>query len=86
MNVDLSRAHDSFFGPPSEPIEVGKFIEETARIHAATAEDVLTHPSWQELSAENRAAIEAECSGRYDQFFGCRDIQRTYFLFETASL
>lgn len=63
MNVDLSRAHDLFFGPPSEPIEVGKFIEETARIHAATAEDVLTHPSWQELSAESRAAIEAECSG-----------------------
>lgn len=63
MNVDFSRAHDSFFGPPSKPIDVGKFIEETARIHAATAEDVLLHPSWQELSQENRATIEAECSG-----------------------
>lgn len=63
MNVDFSRAHDSFFGPPSKPIDVGKFIEETARIHAATAEDVLLHTSWQELSQENRATIEAECSG-----------------------
>lgn len=63
MNVDFSRAHDSFFGPPSEPIDVDKFIEETARIRAATAEDALSHPSWQELSEENRATIEAECSG-----------------------
>ncbi|KAI6046044.1 hypothetical protein EDC04DRAFT_2888211 [Pisolithus marmoratus] len=63
MNVDFSRAHDSLFGPPSEPIDIGKFIEETARVQAATYEDVLSHPSWQELSEENRAAVEAECSG-----------------------
>ncbi|KIM69155.1 hypothetical protein SCLCIDRAFT_1208589 [Scleroderma citrinum Foug A] len=63
MNVDFSRAHDCFFGPPSESIDVAKFIEEAATIPSLTAEDVLEHPGWQVLSDDERAAVEEECLG-----------------------
>lgn len=65
MNVDFSRAHDCFFGPPSELIDVAKFIEEAATIPSLTAEDVLEHPGWQVLSDDERAAVEEECLGGY---------------------
>jgi len=72
MNVDFSRAHDCFFGPPSEPIDVAKFIEEAAAIANLTTEDVLKHPGWQALSNDEQAAVEGECLGGYVRLrFGC---------------
>ncbi|KAG6333385.1 hypothetical protein ID866_5703 [Astraeus odoratus] len=65
MNVDFSRSHDSFFGPPSEPINVRKFIEEATAVADTTNGDVLGHLDWQQLSDGERDAIEAECSQWY---------------------
>ncbi|KAL4074171.1 snRNA-activating protein of 50kDa MW C terminal-domain-containing protein [Scleroderma citrinum] len=63
MNVDFSRAHDCFFGPPSELIDIAKFIDEAAAITKPTAEDILNHSGWKLLLDDARAAVAAECSG-----------------------
>ncbi|KAF8844640.1 hypothetical protein BDN67DRAFT_1065814 [Paxillus ammoniavirescens] len=62
MSVDISRGYDSFFGPPSEPISIRKFLDDAASLPNPSAEDVLSHPGWQQLSEDERAAVEAECS------------------------
>ncbi|KAH0827547.1 hypothetical protein J3R83DRAFT_4268 [Lanmaoa asiatica] len=63
MSVDITRGYDSFFGPPSEPIPVRKFLDDTASLVFPLANDVLNHAGWQNLSEGKRAAVEAECSG-----------------------
>ncbi|KIJ67958.1 hypothetical protein HYDPIDRAFT_37536 [Hydnomerulius pinastri MD-312] len=63
MSVDINRAHDSFFGPASEPISIRKFLDDAGSLPSTSAPDVLSHHGWQELSDEERAAVEAECSG-----------------------
>lgn len=65
MNVDFSRAHDCFFGSPSEPIDISKFIDEAAAVTRFAPEDVLKHSGWQVLSDDERAAVQGECSGGY---------------------
>ncbi|KIK92826.1 hypothetical protein PAXRUDRAFT_829589 [Paxillus rubicundulus Ve08.2h10] len=62
MSVDISRGYDSFFGPPSEPISIRKFLDDAASLPNPSAEDILSHPGWQQLSEDERAAVEAECS------------------------
>jgi len=64
MSVNITRGFDSFFGPPSEPISVCKFLDDTASLAFPSASDALDHPSWQKLSEDERAAVEAECSER----------------------
>lgn len=62
MSVDITRGYDSFFGPPSEPISVRKFLDHTASL--VLPSDVPDHASWQSLSEDERVAVETECSGR----------------------
>ncbi|KAG8213733.1 hypothetical protein J3R82DRAFT_10438 [Butyriboletus roseoflavus] len=63
MSVDIMRGYDSFFGPPSEPISIRKFLDDTASLIFPLANDVLNHAGWQSLSEDERAAVEGECSG-----------------------
>lgn len=70
MSVDITRGYDSFFGPPSEPISVRKFLDDTASLVLPSASDVLDHAGWQSLSEDERAAVAGECSG------GC--VQRNF--------
>ncbi|KAF8135666.1 snRNA-activating protein of 50kDa MW C terminal-domain-containing protein [Boletus edulis] len=63
MSVDITRGYDSFFGPPSEPISVQNFLDDTASLTFPSASDVLNHASWQNLSEDERVVVEAECSG-----------------------
>lgn len=71
MSVDITRGYDSFFGPPSEPISVRKFLDDTASLAFPSASDALNHAGWQNLSEDERAAVEAECSGKYVHWDYC---------------
>ena len=75
MNLTHAQAHESYFGPPSELIDVGAFIqlayEVQERPEEATRPRTNSHLSnalpedvealWTSLSAEERGNIEAEC-------------------------
>ncbi|KAH7929861.1 hypothetical protein BV22DRAFT_1056084 [Leucogyrophana mollusca] len=56
----MTRAHESHFGPPSEPINIAKFLQDAATVELEP--DVASNPHWQELSQEQRDAVEAECT------------------------
>ncbi|KAH7888531.1 snRNA-activating protein of 50kDa MW C terminal-domain-containing protein [Phlebopus sp. FC_14] len=63
MNVDLNRAYDSFFGPPSDRIPIREFLDKSRSLPTLSAQDILSHAGWRRLSEDERRAIEAECSG-----------------------
>lgn len=61
MSADITRGYDSYFGPPSEPISIRTFLDDTVSLVFPSEIDVLNHVGWQSLSKDERAAVEAEC-------------------------
>lgn len=62
MNVGAAHAHDSQFGPPSEPIDVSEFLK-TLETSRASPSDAATfqRTHWDILPEAEREAIQAEC-------------------------
>jgi snRNA-activating protein complex subunit 3 len=55
----MSRGFDSHFGPPSQPINVSEFLQQ------AGPSLLPAHPAWEQLSHEQKDAVEAEVTARY---------------------
>ncbi|KAG2146029.1 snRNA-activating protein of 50kDa MW C terminal-domain-containing protein [Suillus bovinus] len=53
----MNRAFDSYFGPPSEPINVADFLQQA---NSAVLSGSFTNASWEQLTSEHRNAVEAE--------------------------
>ncbi|KAF9244968.1 snRNA-activating protein of 50kDa MW C terminal-domain-containing protein [Melanogaster broomeanus] len=65
MSVDITRGYDSFFGPPSEPISITEFLNDAAAVRLNPSADgapAVSYPSWEQLSEDERAAVDEECS------------------------
>ncbi|KAJ8584339.1 hypothetical protein M405DRAFT_875659 [Rhizopogon salebrosus TDB-379] len=55
MSTEMSRGFDSHFGPPSQPINVSdEFLQQ------AGPSLLPAHPAWEQLSHEQKDAVEAE--------------------------
>lgn len=71
MNRNTSLVQASTFGPPSEPVNIGEFLESAKNwITPASADATLFAPDktaiagwdkYAQLSDEERAAIEVDC-------------------------
>ncbi|KAG2345564.1 hypothetical protein BDR05DRAFT_988652 [Suillus weaverae] len=53
----MSRGFDSYFGPPSQPINVAEFLQQA---NSALLSGPFTNASWEQLTPEHRNAVEAE--------------------------
>ncbi|THH21344.1 hypothetical protein EW146_g204 [Bondarzewia mesenterica] len=70
MNAGQSYSYESQFGPPSELIHVGSFIQSALETNTSDSIDVFSvsphrvrgEATFSDLSKERRSAIEAECS------------------------
>ncbi|KAG1808202.1 snRNA-activating protein of 50kDa MW C terminal-domain-containing protein [Suillus subaureus] len=53
----MSRSFDSYFGPPSQPINVAEFLQQA---NSALLSGSFTNAAWEQLTPEHRNAVEAE--------------------------
>lgn len=53
----MSRGFDSYFGPPSQPINIAEFLQQA---NSALLSGSFTNTSWEQLTPEHRNAVEAE--------------------------
>lgn len=53
----MSRGFDSYFGPPSQPINVAEFLQQA---NSALLPESFPNASWEQLAHEHRSAVEAE--------------------------
>jgi snRNA-activating protein complex subunit 3 len=57
----MSRGFDSYFGPPSQPINVAEFLQQANSVLLSGS---FTNTSWEQLTPEHRNAVEAEITER----------------------
>ncbi|OJA13064.1 hypothetical protein AZE42_01906 [Rhizopogon vesiculosus] len=57
---EMNRGFDSHFGPASQPINVSEFLQEANSAGSSLLSGALTNPAWEQLSHEQRDAVEAE--------------------------
>ncbi|KAH7913909.1 snRNA-activating protein of 50kDa MW C terminal-domain-containing protein [Hygrophoropsis aurantiaca] len=60
MSVDMARANESHFGPPSEQISISKFLEDASTVELEP--DLTSNPFWMGLSQAQRDAVDSECT------------------------
>ncbi|KAG1867392.1 snRNA-activating protein of 50kDa MW C terminal-domain-containing protein [Suillus subluteus] len=53
----MNRSFDSYFGPPSQPINVAEFLQQA---NSELLSESSTNASWEQLTPEHRNAVEAE--------------------------
>jgi len=65
MSGEMSRSFDSLFGPSSQPISISEFLHQASSAEPLLLSEALTNPAWEQLSHEQRLAVEAEVTTRY---------------------
>ncbi|EGN99648.1 hypothetical protein SERLA73DRAFT_72446 [Serpula lacrymans var. lacrymans S7.3] len=64
--MTLNHAHESLFGPPSEPIDVSKFLQDAgSRFGPGGSSSAIStlNARWENLTQEKMDAVQAECLG-----------------------
>jgi snRNA-activating protein complex subunit 3 len=71
MNAGMAYAHESHFGPPSEPIQISSFIQQVIDLESRTPMpcetfntarvSLLGQDPWTQLSEEQRNEIASDC-------------------------
>ncbi|KZT26698.1 hypothetical protein NEOLEDRAFT_1146996 [Neolentinus lepideus HHB14362 ss-1] len=64
MNAGMSHAHESHFGPPSEPIDVAAFVQASkdAKLFSQSTGAVAARDHWHILPEERNQVMSMECS------------------------